>query len=130
MPATVVPEYHGSHPAHRPRSDARRPRTDEHRSMITAQGLTQRHGDRTVVTDLPSTVRPGTVTGFLGPDAPTRGHATVDLAVLGVLATAGEYSTGRIRATMTAVPRRLPVLTPWAAVSLAAAATALRRRDV
>ncbi|GGT38729.1 hypothetical protein GCM10010254_68380 [Streptomyces chromofuscus] len=60
--------------------------------MITAQHLTKRYGDKTVVTDLPFTVRPGTVTGFLGPngagksttlrmvlglDAPTRGHATI-----------------------------------------------------
>jgi hypothetical protein len=50
--------------------------------------------------------------------------ATINLAVLGVLATAGEYSTGQIRATMTAVPRRLPVLWSKAAV-LAAVAFAL-----
>ncbi|MFD4478663.1 ABC transporter permease [Streptomyces sp. NPDC058471] len=36
----------------------------------------------------------------------------VAIAVLGILLTAGEYSTGMVRATMTAVPRRLPVL--WA----------------
>ncbi|WP_308283816.1 ABC transporter permease [Streptomyces buecherae] len=34
------------------------------------------------------------------------------LAVLGVLVTAGEYASGMIRASLTAVPRRLPVL--WA----------------
>ncbi|MEU0299256.1 ABC transporter permease [Streptomyces sp. NPDC006175] len=34
------------------------------------------------------------------------------LAVLGILVTAGEYSTGMIRASLTVVPRRLPVL--WA----------------
>src|SRR5205823_1003227 len=34
------------------------------------------------------------------------------IAVLGVLVITGEYSTGMIRATFTAVPRRLPVL--WA----------------
>ncbi|MCT7353731.1 ABC transporter ATP-binding protein [Streptomyces sp. 15-116A] len=60
--------------------------------MITAQNLTKRYGDRTVVTDLSFTVNPGTVTGFLGPngagksttlrmilglDTPTHGHATV-----------------------------------------------------
>jgi ABC-2 type transport system permease protein len=38
------------------------------------------------------------------------------VAVLGVLVTAGEYSTGMIRATLTAVPRRLPVLWAKAAV--------------
>lgn len=42
--------------------------------------------------------------------------ATINLAVLGILATAGEYSTGQIRATMAAVPRRLPVLWSKAAV--------------
>ncbi|MFC8128216.1 ABC transporter permease [Streptomyces sp. NPDC057302] len=34
----------------------------------------------------------------------------VAIAVLGILITAGEYSTGMVRATMAAVPRRLPVL--------------------
>ncbi|MYS90458.1 MULTISPECIES: ABC transporter permease [Streptomyces] len=47
--------------------------------------------------------------------------ATINLGVLGVLATAGEYSTGQIRATMTAVPRRLPVLWSKAAVLAAIA---------
>ncbi|MFD3575078.1 ABC transporter permease [Streptomyces sp. NPDC058644] len=36
----------------------------------------------------------------------------VAIAVLGILITAGEYSTGMVRATMAAVPHRLPVL--WA----------------
>lgn len=38
------------------------------------------------------------------------------LGVLGVLVTAGEYSTGAIRSTLAAVPRRLPVLWSKAAV--------------
>jgi ABC-2 type transport system permease protein len=38
--------------------------------------------------------------------------AQLALGVLGVLVITGEYSTGMIRATMTAVPKRLPVL--WA----------------
>ena len=38
------------------------------------------------------------------------------LAVLGILVTAGEYATGLIRASLTAVPRRLPVLWAKAAV--------------
>ncbi|MCT4356997.1 ABC transporter permease [Streptomyces sp. Je 1-79] len=42
------------------------------------------------------------------------------LAVLGILVTAGEYSTGMIRASMTAVPRRLPVL--WAKATVFTAA--------
>ncbi|MFD4635628.1 ABC transporter permease [Streptomyces sp. NPDC058284] len=38
------------------------------------------------------------------------------LAVLGILVIAGEYSTGMIRASLTAVPNRLPVLWSKAAV--------------
>ncbi|MEZ0070643.1 ABC-2 type transport system permease protein [Streptacidiphilus sp. MAP12-20] len=38
------------------------------------------------------------------------------LGVLGVLVTAGEYSTGMIRSTLASVPRRLPVLWSKAAV--------------
>jgi hypothetical protein len=38
------------------------------------------------------------------------GIAQLALGVLGVLVTAGEYSTGMIRSTLAAVPRRLPVL--------------------
>ncbi|MET9721594.1 ABC transporter permease [Streptomyces zaomyceticus] len=40
----------------------------------------------------------------------------IALAVLGILVTAGEYATGMIRATLTAVPSRLPVLGAKAAV--------------
>lgn len=40
------------------------------------------------------------------------------LGILGVLVTAGEYSTGLIRSTLAAVPRRLPVL--WAKAAVAA----------
>ncbi|MFE6170586.1 ABC transporter permease [Streptomyces sp. NPDC056464] len=36
--------------------------------------------------------------------------ASLAIGVLGVLLSAGEYSTGMIRSTLTAVPRRLPVL--------------------
>ncbi|MFF4715224.1 ABC transporter permease [Streptomyces eurythermus] len=42
--------------------------------------------------------------------------AQLALGVLGVLVTAGEYSTGMIRSTLVAVPRRLPVLWSKAAV--------------
>ncbi|KOU55110.1 ABC transporter permease [Streptomyces sp. MMG1533] len=45
--------------------------------------------------------------------------AQVNLGVLGILSTAGEYSTGQIRATMTAVPSRLPVL--WSKATVLAA---------
>src|SRR5579862_7143309 len=42
--------------------------------------------------------------------------AQLAIAVLGVLVITGEYSTGMIRATFTAVPKRLPVL--WAKVGV------------
>jgi ABC-2 type transport system permease protein len=42
------------------------------------------------------------------------------IGVLGVLVFSGEYSTGMIRATLTAVPRRLPVL--WAKIAVFGAA--------
>jgi hypothetical protein len=42
--------------------------------------------------------------------------AQLAIGVLGVLVTAGEYSTGLIRSTLAAVPRRLPVLWSKAAV--------------
>ncbi|MEV5982733.1 ABC transporter permease [Streptomyces sp. NPDC052114] len=45
------------------------------------------------------------------------------LAVLGILVTAGEYSTGMIRSSLTAVPRRLPVLWSKAGVFTAIAFT-------
>ena len=45
------------------------------------------------------------------------------IAVLGVLLITGEYATGMIRATFTAVPKRLPVL--WAKVAVYAVASFL-----
>jgi ABC-type transport system involved in multi-copper enzyme maturation permease subunit len=42
--------------------------------------------------------------------------AQLALGVLGVLATAGEYTTGMIRSTLTAVPKRLPVL--WSKIAV------------
>jgi len=42
--------------------------------------------------------------------------ALIALGVLGVLTTSGEYTTGMIRSTLAAVPRRLPVLWSKAAV--------------
>jgi hypothetical protein len=47
--------------------------------------------------------------------------AQLAIAVLGVLVITGEYSTGMIRASMTAVPKRLPVL--WAKIAVFGAAT-------
>ena len=45
------------------------------------------------------------------------------VAVLGVLVVSGEYSTGMIRSTLTAVPRRLPAL--WAKAAVLFTATVL-----
>lgn len=47
--------------------------------------------------------------------------AQLAIGVLGVLLISGEYATGMIRATLAAVPRRLPVL--WAKAGLYAAVT-------
>jgi hypothetical protein len=49
--------------------------------------------------------------------------AQLAIGVLGVLVISGEYATGMVRATMSAVPRRLPVL--WAKASLYAVVTFL-----
>ena len=49
------------------------------------------------------------------------GFAQLSVGVLGVLVITGEYSTGMIRSTFTAVPKRLPVL--WAKVAVFAAVT-------
>ncbi|MGV9312833.1 ABC transporter permease subunit [Streptomyces sp. NPDC003691] len=47
--------------------------------------------------------------------------ALIALAVLGILVTAGEHSTGQVRSTLTAVPRRTPVL--WAKTAVFGAVT-------
>jgi hypothetical protein len=47
--------------------------------------------------------------------------AQLMIGVVGVIAVTGEYATGMIRATLAAVPRRLPVL--WAKLGLLAAVT-------
>lgn len=47
----------------------------------------------------------------------------LSVGVLGVLSTAGEYSTGTIRSTLAAVPRRLPVL--WSKAAAYAVASAV-----
>ncbi len=44
------------------------------------------------------------------------GLAQLAIGVLGVLTVTGEYSTGMVRATFSAVPRRIPVLTAKAAL--------------
>jgi ABC-2 type transport system permease protein len=49
------------------------------------------------------------------------GLAQLSIGVLGVLVISGEYTTGMIRSTFCAVPRRLPVL--WAKTGVFAAAT-------
>ena len=48
------------------------------------------------------------------------GFAHVAIGVLGVLVISGEYGTGMVRATLTAVPRRLPVL--WGKLAVFAGA--------
>ncbi|GGN49235.1 ABC-type transport system involved in multi-copper enzyme maturation permease subunit [Actinoplanes campanulatus] len=50
--------------------------------------------------------------------------AALAVGVLGVLLSAGEYSTGMIRSTLTAVPSRLPVLWSKAAIAGGTAAVA------
>ena len=50
--------------------------------------------------------------------------ASLVLGVLGALAASGEYSTGTVRATLTAVPKRLPVLAAKALVLVAVSAVA------
>jgi ABC-2 type transport system permease protein len=55
--------------------------------------------------------------------------AVVAFGVLGVLLTGGEYSTGMIRSSLTAVPRRLPVL--WGKVAVFAhLAAGLSNREI
>src|ERR1700712_5664498 len=49
--------------------------------------------------------------------------AQLAIGVLGVLVITGEYATGMIRATLSAVPRRLPVL--WAKLAVFASVTFL-----
>jgi ABC-type transport system involved in multi-copper enzyme maturation permease subunit len=49
------------------------------------------------------------------------GLAQLSIGVLGVLVISGEYTTGMIRSTFSAVPKRLPVL--WAKVGVFAAVT-------
>ena len=50
--------------------------------------------------------------------------ASLVLGVLGALTASGEYSTGTVRASLTAVPRRLPVLAAKALVLVAVSAVA------
>jgi ABC-2 type transport system ATP-binding protein len=38
--------------------------------MIELQELSKRYGDKLAVDDISATVRPGVVTGFLGPNGP------------------------------------------------------------
>ena len=61
-----------------------------------------------------STMSAGDKASFDPTLAALRGHMFAQLAVgvLGVLVVSGEYATGMIRASLTAVPKRLPVL--WA----------------
>jgi ABC-2 type transport system ATP-binding protein len=51
-------------------------------SVIEAQHLTKRYGERVAVDDLSFTVRPGTVTGFLGPNG--SGNSTTMRMIMGL----------------------------------------------
>jgi energy-coupling factor transporter ATP-binding protein EcfA2 len=109
--------------------------------MIELDHVTKRYGDTVAVDDVTFTIQPGVVTGFLGPngagksttmrlmvglDAPSSGDVRVNgmhyqlaqlaIGVLGVLVITGEHSTGMIRSTFMAVPKRLPVI--WAKLAV------------
>ncbi len=58
--------------------------------MITAEGLSKTYGPKTAVDDVSFTVRPGTVTGFLGPNGGAGKSTTMRMIVGGW--------TGRARA--------------------------------
>ena len=76
-----------------------------------------------VTTHYWSTLPPEEMAAFNPVERSLVGYNLAQLAVgvLGVLLVSGEYATGMIRATLTAVPRRLPVL--WAKTALYAGAT-------
>ena len=85
--------------------------------LVLAAGLIANHMHGQLVH--PGPVEDPDVRNALG--TPLRGFGVTQLivGVLGVLAITGEYATGMIRATLTAVPKRLPVL--WAKVLVFAA---------
>jgi ABC-2 type transport system ATP-binding protein len=64
--------------------------------MIEARGLTKRYGDKLAVDDLTFTVRPGRVTGFLGPNG--AGNPVTELRRSSLLVCAGGPSNalGRV----------------------------------
>jgi ABC-2 type transport system permease protein len=70
-----------------------------------------------------STKRPDELASFNPIDTSLAGYNLAQLAVvvLGVLLVTGEYATGMIRATLAAVPQRLPVL--WAKTAVYAGVT-------
>src|SRR5215831_12887935 len=64
--------------------------------MIEARGLTKRYGPTVAVSDLSFTVRPGLVTGFLGPNG--SGKTTTMRMILGLdYPTAGTVTVGRMQ---------------------------------
>ncbi|GAA2004484.1 ABC transporter permease subunit [Catenulispora subtropica] len=75
-----------------------------------------------VITEKWDTMVPGRRATFGAIAVPLRGYYLCQLAVgvLGVMVVTGEYSTGMIRASLSAVPKRLPVL--WAKATVFAAA--------
>jgi ABC-type transport system involved in multi-copper enzyme maturation permease subunit len=77
-----------------------------------------------VVSNQWGAMNPGQKASFTGMDASTRGMVLgqLVLGVLGVLAVTGEYSSGTIRATLAAVPRRITALSAKTLVFAAVAA--------
>src|ERR1700751_4617252 len=74
-------------------------------SMIDAQHLTKRYGDRLAVDHLSFTVSPGQVTGFLGPNG--AGKSTTMRMILGLDApTSGTVTVHGQRYTELANPMR------------------------
>src|SRR5439155_16605142 len=76
-PAHHLPRDRTRHrpgPRHRPRPPVRR------RAMIEAHGLVKRYGSTMAVNDLSFSIRPGLVTGFLGPTG--SGNTTTMLMIL------------------------------------------------
>ena len=91
--------------------------------MIEARGLVKRYGSTTAVDHLSFDVRPGTVTGFLGPNGADK--STTMRMILGLDRPDDGLARNNGRnATFAAAPRRLVVLAAKAAVLAAVALAA------
>ena len=99
-------------------------------TTLVLDGLTKRFGDTLAVDGLTARVRPGAVTGFLGPNG--SGKTTTLRMLLGLVRpTAGSAETPRMLARLSAVPRGAaessPAVDDVAAPSNAARASPPRR---